>query len=157
MSHKYHNPSGFPENLPEEQIVEEKLKASIRKEAELFGYVPLETSAVEYLDTLSTKGEINKEIYTISRALGEGDAEAGESDRALRFDLTVPFARYTAQHYEDLIFPFKRYQIQRVWRGERPQKGRFREFYQADIDVVANGALPLHFDAESGCSSIQNS
>lgn len=146
MSHKYRNPSGFPENLPSEQIMEDKLKVLIRKNCESFGYVPLETSAVEYLETLSSKGEINKEIYTIDRALGEGEEK--ESVRALRFDLTVPMARYVAQHYGQLHFPFRRYQIQRVWRGERPQKGRYREFYQADIDVVANEKLPSFFDAE---------
>ncbi|MDQ3014843.1 MAG: histidine--tRNA ligase [bacterium] len=146
MSNKYHNPSGFPENLPAEQIVEERMKKQMRMACESFGYVPLETSAVEYIETISSKGDINKEIYTIGRALGEGEGQ--ESDRALRFDLTVPFARYVAQHYGDLVFPFKRYQIQRVWRGERPQKGRFREFYQADIDIIANEKLPLFFDAE---------
>ena len=146
MSNKYHNPSGFPENLPAEQIVEEKMKAQMRRACESFGYVPLETSAVEYIETLSSKGDIDKEIYTIGRALGEGDGQ--EANRALRFDLTVPFARYVAQHYGELVFPFKRYQIQRVWRGERPQKGRFREFYQADIDVIANEKLPGYFDAE---------
>ncbi len=146
MSNKYHNPSGFPENLPQEQIVEEQMKATMRRVCESFGYVPVETSAVEYMDTLASKGDITKEIYTIARAAAEG--ESTEADRGLRFDLTVPFARYTAQHYGDLVFPFKRYQIQRVWRGERPQKGRFREFYQADIDVIANEKLPLHFDAE---------
>ena len=146
MSNKFHNPSGFPENLPAEQIVEERMKMEMRKACEAFGYVPLETSAVEYIETLSSKGDIDKEIYTIGRALGEGDGQ--ESNRALRFDLTVPFARYVAQHYGELVFPFKRYQIQRVWRGERPQKGRFREFCQADIDVIANEKLPLYFDAE---------
>jgi histidyl-tRNA synthetase len=146
MSNKYHNPSGFAENLPSEQIVEERMKAEMRKVFESFGYVPLETAAVEYIDTISSKGEINKEIYTIGRALAEGEGQ--ESDRALRFDLTVPFARYVGQHYGELVFPFKRYQIQKVWRGERPQKGRSREFYQADIDVVANENLPLNQDAE---------
>lgn len=146
MSNKYHNPSGFPENLPAEQIVEEKMKLEMRRACESFGYVPLETSAVEYIETLSSKGDINKEIYTIGRALGEGEGQ--DADRALRFDLTVPFARYVAQNYSELVFPFKRYQIQRVWRGERPQKGRFREFYQADIDVIANEKLPLYLDAE---------
>ncbi len=145
-SNKYQNPSGFPENLPAEQIVEEKMKMEMRKACEAFGYVPLETSAVEYIETISSKGEIDKEIYTIGRALGEGDSK--DSGRALRFDLTVPFARYVAQHYNELVFPFKRYQIQRVWRGEHPQKGRFREFYQADLDVIANEKLPLYLDAE---------
>ncbi len=153
MSNKYHNPSGFPENLPAEQIVEEGMKAKMRAAAESYGYVPLETSAVEYIETLSSKGEIDKEMYTIGRALGEdggrhGEGEGKEADRALRFDLTVPLARYVAQNYGELVFPFKRYQIQRVWRGERPQKGRFREFYQADIDVIANESLPLYFDGE---------
>ena len=146
MSNKYHNPSGFPENLPPEQIFEEEMKNSMRKTCSLFGYIPLETSAVEYLDTLASNGEINKEIYAITRALGEGSD--AEPDRALRFDLTIPFARYVAQHYGDIVLPFKRFQIQRVWRGERSQKGRFREFYQADIDVIANEQLPLHLDAE---------
>jgi histidyl-tRNA synthetase len=146
MASKFHKPSGFPENLPGEQIAEERLKARFREAAELYGYVPLETSAVEYLDTLVSKGEITKEIYTIGRAAAEGSDE--EPNRGLRFDLTVPFARYTAEHYGDLAFPFKRYQVQRVWRGERPQKGRFREFYQMDVDVVANEELPIHFDAE---------
>lgn len=146
MAKKYTNPSGFPENLPQEQIVEEKIKASMRATYEKYGYAPLETPTIEYMDTLASKGEIGKEIYKIGRALAEGDGE--ESDRGLRFDLTVPLARYVSQHFNDLKFPFKRYQIQRVFRGDRPQKGRFREFYQADIDVISNGDLPLHFDAE---------
>jgi len=140
-------PSGFPENLPQEQILENQFKNIFSSVCESYGYVPLETPAIEYLETLSSKGDINKEIYTITRALGESDSEEKQK-RALRFDLTVPLARYVGQHYTDLLFPFKRYQIQKVWRGERAQKGRFREFYQADIDVIANAKLPLHFDAE---------
>ena len=89
---------------------------------------------------------MNKEIYTLGRALAE-EGE-GDSERGLHFDLTVPFARYVAQHQGKLQFPYRRYQIQKVWRGERPQKGRFREFYQADVDVVARENLPLQFDAE---------
>ena len=146
MSNRYINPSGFAENLPAEQLVENKLKEAFRNQAELYGYVPLETSAVEYMDTLASKGDINKEIYTIGRALGEG--EAAEGERGLHFDLTVPFARYVAQNQGELSFPFRRYQMQKVWRGERPQKGRFREFYQADIDVVGQQNLPIQFDAE---------
>ncbi len=146
MSNRYINPSGFAENLPAEQLVENKLKDAFKLEAERYGYVPLETSAVEYMDTLASKGDINKEIYTIGRALEEGDSD--EAQRGLHFDLTVPFARYVAQNQGELSFPFRRYQIQKVWRGERPQKGRFREFYQADIDVVGQQNLPIHFDAE---------
>ncbi len=146
MSNRFINPSGFAENLPAEQLVEERLKQSFGAVAESYGFIKLETSSVEYMDTLASKGEVNKEIYTIGRALaeeGEGDAERG-----LHFDLTVPFARYVAQHQGKLQFPYRRYQIQKVWRGERPQKGRFREFYQADVDVVARENLPLQFDGE---------
>lgn len=146
MTGKYINPSGFVENLPHEQIVEDDLKDAFRSVAELFGYSHLETSSVEYLDTLASEGEINKEIYAIERSQGEGSDS--ESRRGLHFDLTVPFARYVAQNQGELIFPFRRYQIQKVWRGERPQKGRFREFYQADVDVVSRETLPIQFDAE---------
>lgn len=146
MSNRYVNPSGFAENLPAEQLVEERLKAGLAAAAEGYGYVRLETPAVEYMDTLASEGNITKEIYRIVRSQAEDDGS--ESERGLHFDLTVPFARYVAQHYAELPFPFRRYQIQKVWRGERPQKGRFREFYQADIDVVANEVLPIQFDAE---------
>jgi len=142
--------SGFGENLPQEQLLENEVKAKIAHVYELFGYMPLETPAIESRDVLigtDEGAEITKEIYAISRAAAEGDAEK-ESKRALRFDLTVPFARYVAEHYRELAFPFKRYQIQKVWRGERPQAGRFREFYQSDIDVIADGELPLFYDAE---------
>ncbi len=146
MSNRFINPSGFAENLPAEQILEERLKSTFGKVAESYGFLKLETSSVEYMDTLASKGDVNKEIYTIGRALGEeGDSEG---ERGLHFDLTVPFARYVAQHQGKLQFPYRRYQIQKVWRGERPQKGRFREFYQADVDVVARENLPLQFDAE---------
>lgn len=128
------------------QIVADEYQAIFKEMAVQYGYVHIETPAVEYLDTLASKGDIDKEIYAIQRAQGEGDAV--EADRGLHFDLTVPFARYVAQHQNALHFPFRRYQIQKVWRGERPQKGRFREFYQADIDVVAPERLPLYFDAE---------
>ncbi len=146
MSNRYVNPSGFAENLPAEQLVEERLKAGLATAAEGYGYVRLETPAVEYMDTLASEGNITKEIYRIVRSQAEDDGS--ESERGLHFDLTVPFARYVAQHYAELPFPFRRYQIQKVWRGERPQKGRFREFYQADVDVVANEVLPIQFDAE---------
>ena len=146
MSNRFINPSGFAENLPAEQILEERLKSAFGKTAESYGFIKLETSSVEYMDTLASKGEVNKEIYTLGRALAE-EGE-GDSERGLHFDLTVPFARYVAQHQGKLQFPYRRYQIQKVWRGERPQKGRFREFYQADVDVVARENLPLQFDAE---------
>lgn len=146
MSKKHINPSGFTENLPQEQIVEEILKEKFKVAALRYGYVHLETTSVEYMDTLVSEGNVNKEIYKIVRSQEEGDGN--ESERGLHFDLTIPFARYTAQNYGSLRFPFRRYQIQKVWRGERPQKGRFREFYQADIDVVGNENLPIQFDSE---------
>lgn len=146
MSNRFINPSGFAENLPAEQILEERLKSAFGSVAESYGFIKLETSSVEYMDTLASKGKVNKEIYTLGRALAE-EGE-GDSERGLHFDLTVPFARYVAQHQGKLQFPYRRYQIQKVWRGERPQKGRFREFYQADVDVVARENLPLQFDAE---------
>lgn len=145
-NNRFINPSGFFENLPEGQVIEDKLKAGIKRIAESYGYMHLETASVEYMETLASKGDVNKEIYTIGRALAEGDK--GESERGLHFDLTVPFARYVAQNQGNLWFPYRRYQIQKVWRGERPQKGRFREFYQADIDVVTQGNLSIEFDAE---------
>ena len=137
--------SGFPEWLPEQRIAEQRLLDGIRRQFELFGFAPIETRSVEPLDQLLAKGETDKEIYTLRRLQG------GEDERAelgLHFDLTVPLARYVAQHLNDLRFPFKRYQIQKAWRGERPQEGRYREFTQADIDVVGRGSLSLHFDAE---------
>jgi histidyl-tRNA synthetase len=137
--------SGFPEWLPEQRMVEQRLLDGIRRQFELFGFAPIETRSVEPLDQLLAKGETDKEIYTLRRLQG------GEDERAelgLHFDLTVPLARYVAQHLNDLRFPFKRYQIQKAWRGERPQEGRYREFTQADIDVVGRGSLSLHFDAE---------
>lgn len=137
--------SGFPEWLPEQKIAEERIISIVRSVYESFGFVPIETPAVEQLETLGSKGVIDREIYVVKRYHAEDDQEAS---LGLRFDLTVPFARYVAQHLSDLIFPFKRYQLQRVWRGERPQKGRFREFYQFDIDVIARDELPLCLDAE---------
>ncbi len=137
--------TGFPEWLPEQKLVEQRVLDQVRAKFELFGFTPIETRAVEPLDVLLKKGATDKEVYVLKRlhAEEEEDAELG-----LHFDLTVPFARYVAQHRGQLAFPFKRYQIQKVWRGERPQHGRYREFYQADIDVIGDGELPLHFDAE---------
>jgi histidyl-tRNA synthetase len=137
--------TGFPEWLPEQRLVEQRLIELTRSKFELFGFTPLETRAVEPLDVLLKKGATDKEIYVLRRLHAE---EGEQSDLGLHFDLTVPFARYVAQHRGSLAFPFKRYQIQKVWRGERPQQGRYREFYQADIDVIGEGELPVHFDAE---------
>lgn len=137
--------TGFPEWLPEQRLVEQRLIEEVRAKFELFGFTPLETRAVEPLDVLVKKGATDKEIYVLRRLHAE---EGEQSDLGLHFDLTVPFARYVAQHRGALAFPFKRYQIQKVWRGERPQQGRYREFYQADIDVIGEGELSVHFDAE---------
>ncbi|PJB69771.1 MAG: histidine--tRNA ligase [Alphaproteobacteria bacterium CG_4_9_14_3_um_filter_47_13] len=140
--------SGFPEWLPEERLIEQQWMDHIRKVFESYGFCSIETPSVEELDVISAKGEVDKEIYVLER-LHKEDGDSGKEARlALHFDQTVPLARYVAQHFNDLVFPFKRYQIQRVWRGERPQAGRFREFYQCDIDVINVDALPLHFDAE---------
>ena len=148
--HKIHKPkpvSGFPEWLPEYRAVELQWLDKIRKVFESYGFGNIETPAIEEIELLTAKGgETENEIYTLTRL----QAEEGDKDArlALHYDLTVPMARYVAQHFGGLVFPFKRYQMQKVWRGERPQKGRYREFYQCDIDVVNIDDLPLHFDAE---------
>jgi len=137
--------SGFPEWLPEQRAIELQWMDTIRNEFESFGYCSIETPSVEELNVLTAKGEIDKEIYVMQRL----HAEDGDETRfGLHYDLTVPFARYVAQHYGELVFPFKRFQIQKVWRGERPQVGRYREFYQCDIDVINEETLPLRYDAE---------
>ncbi len=143
--------SGFPEWLPEVKRAEQLWFDQIRAVFESYGFCPIETPSVETLEAINAKGgdgraDVDKEVYVLERLhKQEGDKEAR---LALHFDQTIPLARYTAQHFNDLVFPFKRYQMQRVWRGERPQAGRFREFYQCDIDVINVDALPLHFDAE---------
>lgn len=139
--------SGFPEWLPEERIVEQRWFDSIRRVFESYGYCSIETPSVEEIDVLTAKGEVDKEIYVIER-LHKDENEKSEARLALHFDQTVPLARYVAQRFNDLVFPFKRYQMQRVWRGERPQMGRMREFYQCDIDVINVDNLPISFDAE---------
>tara|TARA_R110002126_G_scaffold13118_2_gene56382 strand:- start:75257 stop:76573 length:1317 start_codon:yes stop_codon:yes gene_type:complete len=139
--------SGFPEYLPEIRRVEQQWIDHIRSVFESYGFCNIETPAVEETEVLMAKGETDKEIYALSRLQADPD-DKSDSRLALRFDQTVPLARYTAQHFNNLVFPFKRYQIQKVWRGERPQVGRMREFYQCDIDVLAVDNLPLHFDAE---------
>lgn len=135
--------SGFPEWLPGTARVEQTW---IGRLAQLFrtqGFDPIETASVERIDDLRSKGEIDKEIYAVARLGAEGSPSL-----ALHYDLTVPFARYVAENAANLAFPFKRYQIQKAWRGERPQLGRFREFYQADIDVIEMDELPGFYDAE---------
>jgi histidyl-tRNA synthetase len=139
--------SGFPEWLPEVRIVELHWLDVIRQSFERYGFGSVETPSVEALDTLQAKGETSQEVYTLRRLQADPD-DSSDARLGLHFDLTVPFARYVAAHLNDLVFPFKRYQIQRAWRGERPQEGRFREFTQCDIDVIGVDQVPLHFDAE---------
>lgn len=139
--------SGFPEWLPEVRLVELQWIDRIRLAFERYGFCSIETPSVEALEVLQAKGETSQEVYTLHR-LQEDTADGGDSRLGLHFDLTVPFARYAAQNFNDLVFPFKRYQIQRVWRGERPQEGRYREFTQCDIDVINAGQVPLQYDAE---------
>lgn len=139
--------SGFPELLPAEQIVFNRCVAIIRDTFERYGFSPIETPAVERKDVLTSKGGNEKEIYALAR-LSAGPGESADTDLALHFDLTVPLARYVAMHKDKLVFPFRRYQIQKVWRGERPQAGRYRELYQADIDVIGRGSVSLLADAE---------
>ena len=139
--------SGFPELLPAERLLELHFLDVIREVFELHGFVPLETRAVEPVDRLLGKGgDADKEIYGIRRLAGEDPGR--DAALGLHFDLTVPLARYVLENAGKLDFPFRRYQVQKVWRGERPQEGRFREFTQADIDVVDVGELAPHFEAE---------
>ena len=142
--------SGFPEYLPADRIVEQHFLDVIRETFELHGYPSIETRAVEPVDRLLGKGgDADKEIYGITRLAGEDDpAAAKDVELGLHFDLTVPFARYVLENAGHLSFPFRRHQVQKVWRGERPQEGRYREFTQADIDVVDVGELAPHFEAE---------
>ncbi|MFZ3415019.1 histidine--tRNA ligase [Arthrobacter sp. 3Tela_A] len=143
--------SGFPEWLPQERLVELHVLDVLRRTFELHGFANIETRAVETVGQLLRKGEIDKEVYALSRLQAEeGDAPAKQDPNqlALHFDLTVPFARYVVENAGHLAFPFRRYQIQKVWRGERPQEGRAREFTQADIDVVGDGDLPFRYDVE---------
>jgi len=140
--------SGYPEWLPEQRAVELKFIDKLRELFESYGFCSIETSAVEEIPVLTSKGEsADKEIYSISRLNAE-ESEEKKSKLGLHYDLTVPFARYVAQNFSKIDFPFKRYQIQKVWRGERPQEGRFREFYQCDIDVIDQDNLSLFFDIE---------
>ncbi|ABL81902.1 MULTISPECIES: histidine--tRNA ligase [unclassified Nocardioides] len=138
--------SGFPELLPEQRVVEQQVVDTLRHTFELYGFAGIETRAVEPLDQLLRKGDTSKEVYLLRR-LHEESAE-GHSGIGLHFDLTVPFARYVLENAGRLEFPFRRYQIQKAWRGERPQEGRYREFTQADIDVIGRDELPFHHDVE---------
>ena len=139
--------SGFPEFLPAARMVEQRVLEILRETFELHGFAPIETRAVEPMEQLTRKGEIEKEVYVVRRLHAAAD-DAGD-DLGLHFDLTVPFARYVLENAGHLVFPFRRYQIQKVWRGERPQEGRYREFLQADIDIVGQDSLPDHFDVEA--------
>lgn len=132
--------SGFMELLPSDQILFNSIKDVIRKNYEKYGFLPLDTPVIESSDVLLAKagGETEKQIYQFSKA---------DNNLCLRFDLTVPLAKYVALNFNELAFPFARYQIGKVYRGERPQKGRFREFYQCDIDVVGRDKLSLYYDA----------
>ncbi|HEV7961369.1 MAG TPA: histidine--tRNA ligase [Actinoplanes sp.] len=139
--------SGFPEWLPPQRMIEQYVIEKIRTTFELYGFAPLETRAVEPLDQLLRKGETSKEVYLLRRLQEEAESLA-DDQLGLHFDLTVPLARYVLENSGKLPFPFRRYQIQKVWRGERPQEGRYREFIQADIDVVDRDTLPFHYDTE---------
>ena len=133
--------SGFMELLPQEQMKMEKITDILRESYSLYGFSPLDTPLIEASEVLLAKGggETEKQIYRFTK---------GDSDLSLRFDLTVPLARYVAEHCSELTFPFRRYQIGKVYRGERAQRGRFREFYQADIDIIGDGKLDILNEAE---------
>jgi histidyl-tRNA synthetase len=137
--------SGFPEWLPPQRMIEQYVLDRLRATFELHGFAPLETRAVEPLDQLLRKGETSKEVYVLRRLQGD---DSDDSSLGLHFDLTVPFARYVLENAGKLQFPFRRYQIQKSWRGERPQEGRYREFLQADIDIIDRDTLPTHYEAE---------
>ena len=138
--------SGFPEWLPEQRLVEQHVLKTLEDTFELHGFSGIETRAVEPVSHLLSKGETSKEIYLLSRL--QAEAATDDAELGLHFDLTVPLARYVVENAGRLMFPFKRYQIQKVWRGERPQDGRFREFIQADVDVVGQDTLSQHHDLE---------
>jgi histidyl-tRNA synthetase len=140
--------SGFPEWLPPQRMIEQQIIDRLRTTFELYGFAPLETRAVEPLDQLLRKGETSKEVYVLRRLQAADDGTDPDDTLGLHFDLTVPFARYVLENAGKLAFPFRRYQIQKVWRGERPQEGRYREFTQADIDVVDRDTLPFHYEVE---------
>jgi len=147
---KPRTPPGVMELLPRDQIAFQRMLDVIRRTYERFGFLPVETPVFELSDVLLTKsgGETERQVYFAQSTGALAKDGEGLPELALRFDLTVPLARYVAEHEHELAFPFRRYQIQRVYRGERAQRGRFREFYQCDIDVVGKDALSIRFDAE---------
>jgi len=151
---KPRTPAGVMELLPREQIAFQRMLDVIRRNYERFGFLPVETPVFELSDVLLTKsgGETERQVYFVqSTGALANAAEAGDKslpEMAMRFDLTVPLARYVAEHEHELSFPFRRYQMQRVYRGERAQRGRFREFYQCDIDVIGKDSLSIRYDAE---------
>ncbi|BCT91088.1 histidine--tRNA ligase [Lysobacter helvus] len=147
---KPRTPPGVMELLPRDQIAFQRMLDTIRGTFEQFGFLPVETPVMELSEVLLTKsgGETERQVYFVQSTGALEKAEAGRPELALRFDLTVPLARYVAEHEHDLAFPFRRYQMQRVYRGERAQRGRFREFYQCDIDVIGKDTLSPRFDAE---------
>ena len=137
--------SGFPELLPAQRAVEREVIASLSRTFELHGFANIETRVVEPIDRLAKGGEVDKEIYVLQRINADADAKA---ELGMHFDLTVPFARYVLEHAGHLEFPFRRFQVQPAWRGERPQEGRYRQFTQADVDIVGRDELPFHHDVE---------
>jgi len=152
---KPRTPPGVMELLPRDQIAFQRMLDTIRATFERFGFLPVETPVMELSEVLLTKtgGETERQVYFVQSTgalgkAGENGAAETRPELALRFDLTVPLARYVAEHEHDLAFPFRRYQMQRVYRGERAQRGRFREFYQCDIDVIGKDALSSRHDAE---------
>src|SRR3954447_14265378 len=140
--------SGYPEWLPAQRAVEQHVIDVLRRTFELHGFAGIETRAAEPMEQLLRKGEIDKEVYVLRRLHADPDEADDARSLGLHYDLTVPFARYVLENAGRLEFPFRRYQIQKAWRGERPQEGRYREFAQADIDVVMKDELPFHFDVE---------
>ena len=140
--------SGFPELLPAERAVERAVIASLSRSFELHGFSNIETRVVEPLDRLAKGGEVDKEIYVLRRLHADVGEGVDGSTLGMHFDLTVPFARYVLENAGRLEFPFRRYQIQPAWRGERPQEGRYRQFTQADVDIVGKDVLPFHHDIE---------
>jgi histidyl-tRNA synthetase len=142
--------SGFPEWPPNVRLQEERFLNVIRQQYQLYGFTPIETPAVERWDVLTAKADMHRQIYLVSKP-EEGADDDADSRFGLHFDLTVPLARYVAMNADKLTFPFRRYQIQKVWRGERAQRGRFREFYQCDVDIIGRGALDAIHDAEIPC------
>ena len=147
---KPRTPPGVLELLPRDQIAFQRMLDTIRRTFERYGFLPVETPVMELTEVLLTKsgGETERQVYFLQSTGALDKDKDGLPELAMRFDLTVPLARYVAEHEHDLVFPFRRYQMQRVYRGERAQRGRFREFYQCDIDVIGKDALSTRYDAE---------